>query len=149
MAKIRERYAHALDNVSVRLRNYDRTPFVDLLAIYTEMFPSAEALEAFAERFPDKYLVGLNALARTAGFTDKTEATVNVTVNVRTMSDSQLEDRLALMASELQIKRPPIIDITPGEAMGIDQPKMGTAQAVQAQVAGLPEDAELKTKGAK
>jgi len=109
--RIRERYKNALEGVNDHLKNYDRSPFLNLLGMYLELFPSPEALEAFAERYPDKYLMGLHVLARTAGFTDKTEATVQVNVNVRTMSDSQLEDRLARMASELGIEHKPVIDV--------------------------------------
>jgi hypothetical protein len=99
----KSRHERAMDGIDAKLRNYDRTPFLDLLAAYLDAFPSAEALEAFAEKYPDRYVTALGHIARVAGYTDKTESSINVNINVRAMSDSQLEDRLKQLAKQVEV----------------------------------------------
>jgi hypothetical protein len=91
------------DDLRRRLQAYDRTPFLDLLAIMLECAPSIEALNKMAEKSPEKYFLALGQLARTGGFTDKTETTHNVNLNIGQMSDSQLEDRARHLAEVLQL----------------------------------------------
>jgi hypothetical protein len=80
------------DELRGRLRQYDRAPFLDLLSHWLENAPSADAIEKLATRSPDKYISALTQLARIAGFTEKSEATVDINVHISQMSDSQLED---------------------------------------------------------
>lgn len=94
------------DEIRKRLQAYDRTPFLDLLAIMLECSPSADAITRMAEKTPDKYIAALSQLARTSGFTDKTEQTHTINLNIGTMSDSQLEDRARAIASQLQLPAP-------------------------------------------
>lgn len=83
------------DDLRMKLRHYDRQPFLDLLQHWIDNSPAAEDIEKLAKRSPDKYVSAITQLARIAGFTEKTEATVDVNINVSRMSDSQLEDELA------------------------------------------------------
>lgn len=94
------------DELRRRLQAYDRTPFLDLLAIFLECTPSVDAIQRMGEKTPDKYIGALSQLARTAGFTDKTETTHNVNLNIGQMSDSMLEDRARELASRLQLGAP-------------------------------------------
>lgn len=94
------------DELRLRLRAYDRTPFLDLLAVMLECHPTEEDIRRLAKKSPDKYVAALSQLARTSGFTDKTETTHTVNVQVGRMSDSQLEDRLRMMADQLQLPSP-------------------------------------------
>lgn len=80
------------DELRGRLRQYDRAPFLDLLSHWLENAPSADAIDKLATRSPDKYISALTQLARIAGFTEKSEATVDINVHISQMSDSQLED---------------------------------------------------------
>lgn len=96
------------DDIRQKLRQYDRTPFLDLLAAYVECAPTPEAMEAFATKYPDRYINALTALGRLAGFTEKREVEFSGNVNVRQLSDSQLEDRLNEMAAAIGA---PMIDL--------------------------------------
>ena len=94
------------EEIRRRLRAYDRTPFLDLLGIMLECAPTEAAIRKLAENAPERYVMALGQLARTAGYTDKTEATYNVNLNVTQMSDSQLEDKARSIAAKLQLPAP-------------------------------------------
>lgn len=87
------------DELRSRLRQYDRAPFTELLARFMECMPSEGAVRAFAARNPDKFIAALATIQRMAGYTDKTESTVNINlaVAVGKLSDSQLEDKMRAM----------------------------------------------------
>lgn len=89
-----------------RLRQYDRTPFLDLLAVWLECAPSAEDIQRMAHKSPDKWVTAMTQIARSGGFTDKTETDINMNVSVSKMSDSQLEDRMRKMAEQLGLPAP-------------------------------------------
>ena len=89
------------DELRKRLRLYDRQPFIELLAAWLECAPTMEAVHAFAVRSPDKYATAITQIARVAGYTEKTESTHNINVNVGQMSDSQIEDQLRQMQRKL------------------------------------------------
>jgi len=58
------------------------------------------AIKEFAETNPDKYAASLRNIATLGGFTEKMETQVDVNINIRALSDSQLEDRIkALQAA--------------------------------------------------
>jgi hypothetical protein len=102
------------EEVRARLKQYDRMPFIELLAGWLECMPSADAISAFAERAPDKYIASLVQIARVAGFTEKTETEVNVNVAISKMSDSQIEDKLREVTGRLGLpmpKMPGVIDV--------------------------------------
>jgi predicted ArsR family transcriptional regulator len=82
------------DDLRTRLRQYDRTPFLTILQQFIESGPSDEAIERMAEKYPEKWVAALAQIARIGGFTEKTESTVNVNLQIGQMSDSQLEDSL-------------------------------------------------------
>lgn len=91
------------DALRARLRQYDRTPFLTLLQQFVEQGPSDEAIARMAEKWPEKWVQALVQLGRLAGFTEKTEATINVNVAIGQMSDSQLEDELRREMAQLGI----------------------------------------------
>lgn len=111
-----------LTDLEVKLRGYDRSPFHELLAMYLECYPDPESIQAFANKYPDRYFTALGHLARVSGYTDKTETSINVNVNIGQLSDSQLEDRMREMAKQLNLPTPEIIDITPDEVGTADTP---------------------------
>lgn len=94
------------DEIRAQLQNYDRRPFIDLLTEWIQSAPDPAVVALFAIDHPDKYIAAMSALARIAGFTEKTEATVDITVNYRALSDSQLEDLMAKRAKELGMQGP-------------------------------------------
>lgn len=80
------------DDLRGRLRQYDRAPFLDVLHHFMQNAPTDEAVRKLAERSPEKFVAAMTQLARIAGFSEKTEATVDINVHISQMSDSQLED---------------------------------------------------------
>lgn len=84
-----------------RLRQYDRTPFIELLAGWLECLPTEDAVKAFAEKSPDKYISALVQIARVGGYVDKMETNVNINVAIGNMSDSQIQDRINELHQEL------------------------------------------------
>jgi hypothetical protein len=91
------------NDLNLRLRQYDRTPFLELLQHWLENSPTLEDIKALAKRSPDRYIAALSSLAKIAGFSEKTESTVNLNMNIGRMSDSQLADALRAAQAELQI----------------------------------------------
>jgi len=91
------------DELRSQLALYDRRPFLDLLAEWLECTPDPEDIKLFAAKYPDRYAGAIRQLAQIGGFTEKREVSVDVHVNIRTMSDSQLEDRLKSLTKELKL----------------------------------------------
>lgn len=100
----------AIDDLTNKLRSYDRTPFMELLAYWMECAPNQEEIEAFARKKPDMWVKALTDLAKVSGYSDKQE--VLHTYRVDQMSDSQLEDQANELARKLGFSN--LIDITPG-----------------------------------
>jgi len=121
----KQRLGFTGDELRARLKQYDRSPFMELLAKFIECVPTEDALRAFARKNPDKWVNAIFAIQRMSGYTEKTETTVNMNlaVAVGRMSDSQLEDKLremgidpgALAPPQLELEAetaPPVIDNT-------------------------------------
>lgn len=100
------KYGFTGDELRRRLQAYDRTPFLDLLGVFLECAPTELDIKAMAKKNPDKWMNAMSQLARTAGFTDKTETTHNVNLNIGQMSDSQLEDRVRHLQQQLALPAP-------------------------------------------
>ena len=86
-------------DLSEALRNYNRGPFLDLLAAWIECAPSPEDILSFAQKKPDMWVKALTDLAKISGYTEKQE--VLHTVNVNQMSDAALEEHAKAMAAKL------------------------------------------------
>jgi hypothetical protein len=89
-----------------RLRNYDRYPFIELLAGFLECLPDEVAIMTFAKKYPDRYINALSQIARVAGYTDRTEVTHNMNLSITQMSDSQIEDKIREMTKTLNLPAP-------------------------------------------
>lgn len=98
-----------VDDLTNKLRSYDRTPFMELLAYWMECAPTHEEIEAFARKKPDMWVKALTDLAKVSGYSDKQE--VLHTFRVDQLSDSQLEDQANALARKLGFEK--LIDITP------------------------------------
>lgn len=99
------------DDLINQLRRYDRSPFLEMLAIWLESAPDAEAIADWAKKKPDLWAKAMGDLAKMSGFTEKQE--VLHTYRVENMSDSQLEDRARELAGRLGLQ-------LPGEVKQID-----------------------------
>lgn len=58
-----------------------------------ECAPTAEEIQNFASQHPDRYITAMANLGKLGGFTEKQEIDHNININIRSMSDSQLEDK--------------------------------------------------------
>ena len=111
------------DQLRSALRSYDRTPFLDVLADWIECAPSIDSITRLAESHPEKFMVAVTSLSKVAGFSERRELAVDVTHNVKRMSDSQLEDRLRVLAQRLGMSLPQLvagISVPRGDAETID-----------------------------
>ena len=111
---LKARLGFSGDELRARLKQYDRSPFMELLAKFIESVPSEDALRAFARRNPDKWVTAIFAIQRMSGYTEKTETTVNMNlaVAVGRMSDSQLEDKLREMGIDPRAIEQPALELT-------------------------------------
>lgn len=114
----RRRYRHKdlplfnREQVAATLRSYDRGPFLDLLAVWMECAPDPEAIMDFADAHPDRWANALASIGKLAGFTEKKEIDIDINLNIKSLSDSQLEDRLAELKKSLIIEAE-ATDVTP------------------------------------
>lgn len=105
------------DQLRAQLKQYDRMPFLDLLATWIECAPDPESVIAFAEKHPDRYMYAVSQMGRLAGFTEKKEVEVDVQFHIRHMSDSQLEDHFRAMAYKLGMQVPEMLELSPAKAI--------------------------------
>jgi len=89
-----------------KLQSYDRTPFLDLLAVWMECTPNVQDIMLFAQKHPDRFIHSMTLLGKMGGFSEKKEIDVNLSAQVTALSDSQLEDRLRDTAYRLGIPLP-------------------------------------------
>lgn len=82
------------DELREQLRNYDRTPFLDVLETWLRSAPSGDAIALMAGKNPAQWAGAIIGLARMAGFTERREVEHTGTINMRQMSDAEIELRL-------------------------------------------------------
>jgi hypothetical protein len=92
-----------------KLQAYNRTPFLDLLAVWMECAPTPQTIMDFADRYPDRWTKALLDLGRLGGFADRKEIDLNLQARIQNMSDSQLEDALREQAYRLGIPLPALL----------------------------------------
>lgn len=83
--------------IAAALHAHSKQPFQEILAAMLGAQPSSEALQRFANRYPDRWARAIGICAGLCGFEKGVGMTVNA-YNVATMSDAELMTRL----SELQ-----------------------------------------------
>lgn len=96
--------------VLAKLHRTDRTPFIELLAGWLECAPDMDAVKAFARKSPEKYVLAISQIARLSGYADTTRHEHQHHINVNTMSDSMLEDKLRERLGALGLPMPGTID---------------------------------------
>lgn len=107
------------DQLRLKLQSYDRTPFLDLLAIWMECAPSPQTIMAFADKYPDRWTKALTDLGRLGGFAEKKDIDINFAAKVQRMSDSQLEDALRETAYRLGIPLPALLNMVSAAPMPV------------------------------
>ncbi len=74
---------------------YDREPFREILALFLSVAPTCEALQAFANKHPDRWVQALVMLARLCGYTEELTTDAPIAVHIAQLSDAELMARLA------------------------------------------------------
>lgn len=92
------------EDVFQELKRYSRDPFSELLAEWIKAAPDFEDVKRFAQMNPDKWVNAVHHLSSMSGYSDKRETEMNVNLNVRQMSDSQLEDQLVEIRRQLDLE---------------------------------------------
>ena len=85
-----------------RLQRGETGPFLEKLAAFLEVELEPAALQAWAQRNPDKWASAVAGLARIAGYATRTELDVSISLDVGAMSDSQLQEALAAQMAKLE-----------------------------------------------
>lgn len=103
-----------------QIAQLSRDPFADVLAKLLGVKLSPEALQAFADKSPDRWAQAVSIIARPAGYNDKLEikhsgGLVAFAMNLDAMSDAQLEASRDQIARELGVMRSP--DASPPKAL--------------------------------
>lgn len=81
-----------IDELKAKLLRYDRTPFLEMLAVFIAQMPSWEAISKLRENDPLKYIKAVEALQRMGGYIETSEHIVRH--NFEDMSDMQLQEYL-------------------------------------------------------
>jgi hypothetical protein len=97
------------------LTAYDRQPFTDLLVEWFANCPRPEDIRLLAQKEPARWIQAMASLSKMAGFTDRTETSLDVTVNYKGLSDSQIEDRLRQLALRLNLPTERLLTMAPEE----------------------------------
>ena len=84
------------------IEQFDRTPFQEALAAHLGCQPTPEALQAFANKYPDRYWQATVMLTRIVGYSEAPVGTVNVQARLNLMSDAQVLKELAAITRQLK-----------------------------------------------
>src|SRR5512145_136777 len=91
------------DEIRSQLENYSRGPFIATLARILGCEPKAKQLQAFADKYPDRWAQTAAIFGRLAGYSDKTEiVNVSVLAVVKNSSDTELLQRIAEIEQRLR-----------------------------------------------
>ena len=115
------------------LKTYQRDPFLEYLGELLECSPTPEAMQAFAQKFPDRWANMIATFAKLGGYTEKTESVHTHTLKVESLSLSQLLDELKKVEQTLKEipNTPPTLELTadPSEDRTEDQPEQASPQS--------------------
>jgi len=82
------------DVLKKEFASYSRGPFVEVLAHLVGATPDPDALQAFADQYPDRWANAIGTLARLSGYHDKLVVEGNINVDIQTMGDADLMKEL-------------------------------------------------------
>ena len=84
------------------IEQFDRTPFQEALAEHLGCQPNREALQAFANRYPDRYWQATVMLTRMVGYSEAPVVQVSIQARLNLMSDAQVAKALAEINRQLR-----------------------------------------------
>jgi len=110
-------------SAALELADLDRAPFIAELSDWLKQKPNRKALQKFADRFPDRWVGGVSALARLVGYADKHETTHNINVNLAVrLQGARSRDAVVIDATTPLPIAAPIADSAPDYATTLTQP---------------------------
>ena len=80
----------ARDLLLLEVERFSRGPFRDILVDILSAKPDKKSLQAFANKYPDRWAQALTIVARLSGYAEKKEETKNINVMIHSMSDAEL-----------------------------------------------------------
>ena len=83
-----------IDELREQFTAFSREPFVDILSHLVGCAPTEERLQEFANEYPDKWASACLTFSRLVGYNDKLEIHGNVAIEIHSMGDAQLIDRI-------------------------------------------------------
>lgn len=108
------------DEVKAHLETFSREPFQEVLAEVIAAKPDARTLEGWAAEYPDKWGHLMKVMAGLTGYRDTSSVEHNVLVEVRSLGDAELLDRLDKLRETVGVEKgkegkgnQQIIDVTP------------------------------------
>jgi len=104
------RHAATRDEIYSYLEEYNRGPFLQVLADFLECKPEKEAIEKMARAHPAEWTRALANVAKLAGFHDKLEIEGNIHHDIGQLGDAALLDKLDDLRREREEK--PAIDVS-------------------------------------
>lgn len=108
------------DDVLERLRNGDRSPFLDMLAELLEARPDHAALKAFAAKTPDRYWQAITMAMRAGGYREQVDLRVEglaaIVSELNELPDSELERRLSKHLAAFAASPPATVIALPSQS---------------------------------
>ncbi len=92
------------DMIAAHVANLSREPFRDVLKRLLQAEPSVEAVQAYAERHPDRWGQLVTMIAKLSGFNERLEVETSHSVALAQLSDSELMARLQEKLQDLGIE---------------------------------------------
>ena len=80
---------------------YSRQPFVECLAEIIQCVPEREALQEFANQYPDRWANDVKKMASLSGYHDKLEIENNIYLDIQGMGDAELLSKLDFLDAQL------------------------------------------------
>jgi hypothetical protein len=78
-----------------------RDPFRRALKTWLDAAPDADTIRAAAKKSPDRWAQGLTLLGKLAGYSEKLEMDLSGHVDVRRLSDLELDAKIAVLRSQI------------------------------------------------
>ncbi len=99
--------------VAAHIDQLSREPFRDVLKRLLEAEPSIEAVQAYAERHPDRWGQLVTMIGKLAGYHERLEVESSHSVVLAQLSDAELSERLMTSLEKLGIpvKAGDVIDL--------------------------------------
>lgn len=91
------------DELREHLRTYNLTPFLDVLEDWLRHAPTGPAIDKLANTMPHLWAGSLIQLARMAGFTERREIHHTGQIDLRDVSDVELENLIRTKTAALQL----------------------------------------------